>query len=247
MRHSGVRRDQRKSAAAPHAPSRHPFRHVDAVLFDLDGTLVDTTELILASHEHTLRRHLTSGAPRRDTLIRDFGRSLPATLREYALADGAADAATAAERMLETYRAYQRLHHDRLIRPFGGVREVLHELSHRGYLLGVVTSKMEATARLALDAYGLGPFLAVSVFHDDTSRHKPDPDPLLEAARKGGLEVGRTVYVGDSVHDVAAGKAAGMRTIAALWGPFDHAHLNAAGPDDVAASPSDLLTILGPR
>lgn len=217
--------------------------HIDAILFDLDGTLVDTTELIFASHEHTLERHLKRGAPGRDLLLKDFGRSLPETLREYALADEAADAAEAAEQMLQTYRDYQRAHHDRLIQPFPGMREVLEALRDRGYVLGVVTSKIEATARRSMDLYELGSVLPLGVFHDDTPRHKPDPEPLLLAARKGGLECARTAYVGDSVHDVAAGRAAGMWTVAALWGPFDRRDLELEGPDALAESPADLLRI----
>ena len=221
------------------------FEDVQAVLFDLDGTLVDTTELILLSHEHTLRQHLRgTWQPTRKELINNLGRSLVETLHEYAVADEAANVAEASEQMLQTYRDYQQANHDRLIRPFGGMRETLVELRDRGYTLGVVTSKMEATARLALETYELSALLPLGVFHDDTERHKPDPTPLLEAARKGKLNPAGTVYIGDSIHDVAAGKAAGMRTIAALWGPFDPLDLELAGPDAFATSPPDLLRLL---
>lgn len=220
---------------------------IDAILFDLDGTLVDTTELIFTSHEHTLARHLKGGTPGRDVLLRDFGRSLPETLREYALADEAADAAEAAEQMLQTYRDYHRAHHDRLVQPFPGMREALETLRDRGYVLGVVTSKIEATARWSMDLYELGSLMALGVFHDDTTRHKPDPEPLLLAARTGGLDCAQTAYVGDSVHDVAAGRAAGMYTVAALWGPFDRRDLELAGPDALAESPAELLGIFTRR
>lgn len=215
------------------------------MLFDLDGTLVDTTELILRAHEHTLKAHL-KGAwfPSRAELILQQGRSLPQTLLEFATADQAANAAEAAEQMLQTYRDYQLANHDDLIRPFEGVREALEALRERGFKLGVVTSKMEAASRLALDRYDLGEFFPFGVFFDDTTRHKPDPAPLLEAFRKGDLDPGRTVYVGDSIHDVAAGKAAGVRTIAALWGPFERRDLELAAPDAMAASPADLLALL---
>lgn len=218
---------------------------VRAVLFDLDGTLVDTTELIISSHEHTLRQHLRGEwKPTRREILRNVGRSLVETLHDYALADKAADVAEASERMLQTYRDYQRANHDDMIRPFEGMGETLEALRGRGYTLGVVTSKLEANARLALGMYDLGGYFPLGVFHDDTERHKPDPAPLMLALRKGGLEAARTVYVGDSIHDMAAGRAAGVRTIAALWGPFPREDLELERPTAFAGSPRELLELL---
>ncbi len=218
------------------------FSEVRAVLFDLDGTLVDTTELIVSSHEHVLQAHLTgrTSVPRAE-IIRNLGRSLPETLLEYAVADRQADAAERAEQMLQTYRDYQSANHDKMIRPFPGVREMLQGLRERGYALGVVTSKMQATARLALEMYDLQDLLPLGVYHDDTDRHKPDPAPLVEAMLRGGLAPRETAYVGDSIHDMAAGRAAGVRTLAALWGPFDRADLELERPDALVAAPEDLL------
>lgn len=87
----------------------------------------------------------------------------------------------------------------------------------------------------------------MSVFHDETTRHKPDPEPLLLAASKAGIEPGQGTYVGDSVHDMAAGKAAGMRTIAALWGPFEPDELAEAGADILAKTPGSLPALLPGR
>ncbi|MDP9378862.1 MAG: HAD-IA family hydrolase [Chloroflexota bacterium] len=222
-----------------------PFGDVTSVLFDLDGTLVDTTELIISSHEHTLRQHLRSGwQPTRRDILRNVGRSLFETLHDYAVADKAADVAEASEQMLRTYRDYQRANHDDMIRPFEGMSETLGILRERGYTLGVVTSKLEENARLALDMYDLGGYFPLGVFHDDTERHKPDPAPLLLAVRKGGLDAPRTVYVGDSIHDMAAGRAAGMRTVAALWGPFPREDLELEHPEAFAKSPPALLELL---
>ena len=215
-----------------------------AVLFDLDGTLIDTTDLILASCQHTFGRHLKGGCPPREALIATFGRSLPESLLEAAVAEGAADPYALAARMLDTYRAHNDEHHDALIRPFPGVEPMLVALRASGVRLGVVTSKRERSARLGMARYNLGDFFAASIFHDDTVRHKPDPAPLLEAVRRLAVGPGDGVFGGDSGHAGAAGRAAGMRTIAAAWGPFPRADLEAAGPDHVAATPRDVVALV---
>jgi pyrophosphatase PpaX len=220
---------------------------VDAVLFDLDGTLVDTIPLIFACCRHTLATHLPGYNPGRRAIIGNLGRSLDDILFDYAAAAGVGDPGATSRAMLETYRSFQRGNLARLIRPYDGIREALEGLRARRLTLGVVTSKVEWAARETYERYGLGEFLSIGVFHDDTERHKPDPQPLLHAASKGGLDVARTVYVGDSIHDMAAGKAAGMRTIAALWGPSERDDLVRAGADELAARPADLLTIVAPR
>jgi pyrophosphatase PpaX len=217
---------------------------VDAVLFDLDGTLVDTIPLILACYEHTLATHLPGFHPGRQVIISNLGRSLDDILFDYATSGGAANPAALSQTMLQTYRSFQRQALARLIRPYDGIREALDGLRSRGVVLGVVTSKVEWAARECYEYYGLGEFLSIQVFHDDTERHKPDPQPLLLAASKGGLAVERCVYVGDSIHDMAAGKAAGMRTIGVLWGPSSREELLRAGADELAAAPGDLLTIV---
>ena len=216
---------------------------VDAVLFDLDGTLVDTIPLILACYRHTLAVHLPGYDPGRKAIIGNLGRSLDDILFDYAAAAGVADPAAESRAMLATYRAFQRENLSRLIRPYEGMREMLEGLRARGLTLGVVTSKVEWAARECYDYYGLGEFLSIGVFHDDTERHKPDPQPLLHAAGKGGLDVARTVYVGDSVHDMAAGRAAGMISVGALWGPSEPDALRRAGADALAETPLALVSL----
>jgi pyrophosphatase PpaX len=210
------------------------------ILFDLDGTLVDTTDLILRSFRHVFERHLPGREPSRDALIATFGTSLPGVLNEIAAAEGHASPARLGADMLATYREYQHRHHDTLVQPFPGVREMLEALQREGERLGLVTSKMEASARRGLRLVGLEEFFDVAVFHDDTAEHKPRPEPLLLAASRGRVPAEGVMYVGDSTHDIVAGKAAGMKTVAVLWGPFDPAALAAAEPNYTVATPADL-------
>lgn len=214
-----------------------------AVFFDLDGTLVDTTELILASCAHTFERHI-GRVPPREAIVATFGRSLPEVLLEVAREANFDDPQAEAAAMLATYRVHNDEVHDDLIRPFDGVDRLLGELHASGVCLGVVTSKRERTARRGLARYGFERWFDVVVFHDDTERHKPDPEPLLVAASRAGVAPNASVYVGDSTHDIAAGRGAGMTTIAALWGPFPRADLEAAGPDALAEHPADVTSIL---
>jgi pyrophosphatase PpaX len=220
---------------------------VQAALFDLDGTLVNTIPLILASYEHTLGAHLAHIDVPRRVIIGNLGRSLNDILRDYAVAGGAADPDALSDEMVETYRSFQRENIDRLIEPYDGIAEMLSGLHARGLTLGLVTSKVEWAARLSYERYDIARFLSILVFHDDTPNHKPHPEPLLHAAAKAGLVPGRTVYVGDSVHDMAAGRAAGMKTIGALWGPSEPGDLERAGADALASDPRDLLTIVQQR
>lgn len=217
------------------------------ILFDLDGTLVDTTELILESFAYAFECHLPAQLPAREQLIATFGRSLPDTLCELAQEAGAFEPDSVGAAMLETYREFQLAHHDRLIRPIAGIEEALAALAAAGQRMGLVTSKMESFARRGLRQFGLEQYFELGVFHEDTDRHKPDPAPLLLAAERAAVPPGRTVYVGDSVHDVAAGRAAGMRTVAVLWGPFDRLVLESAGPDVLVGAPQDLRRLLSAR
>jgi pyrophosphatase PpaX len=213
-------------------------------LFDLDGTLIDTTELILQSFAHAFDAHLPGRLPTRADLVSTFGRSLPAALLELSVLNGAADPERLADEMLVTYREFQRQHHDTLIQPFDGIGEMLADLEARGYRLGVVTSKMQHFARRGMRIFDLEKYFDVAVFHDDVTRHKPDPEPLLEAARRASVDPREAFYIGDSIHDVVAGRAAGMTTVAVLWGPFERDVLEAVTPHHIVAAPDGLLELL---
>lgn len=213
------------------------------LLFDLDGTLIDTTDLILRSFAHAFDAHLPGRLPSRRDLIATFGRSLPSTLEELTAFSNAADPRALAAEMLATYRDFQREHHDTLIRAFDGVGDALAALHGRGHRLGVVTSKMQRYARRGMRLFDLERHFDVAVFHDDVTRHKPDPEPLLEAARRAGVAPHEAVYIGDSTHDVVAGRAAGMTTVSVLWGPFEREALEAVGPDYFVGTPGELVEL----
>jgi pyrophosphatase PpaX len=199
-----------------------------ALLFDLDGTLVDSIGLILASFRHTFRTHLGQVPPDAQW-IAGLGTPLFTQLRGFTDDDALARAMTA------TYRAYQMEHHDALMRAYEGVPEAMRELRERGHATAVVTSKMRDLAERALRFTGLRDTIDVVIGMEDSTRHKPDPEPVRIALAALGRGAGEALFLGDSPHDIRAGNAAGVITVAAEWGPFAPAELDAARPAHWAA------------
>ena len=143
--------------------------------------------------------------------------------------------------MADTYRAYTDAHHDRLLRSYAGVDRGLAALERTGVRLAVVTSKTHALARRGLTRCGLNHYFDVLVGFDDVTEHKPHPAPVLAALDRLGARPDGALFVGDSPHDIRAGRAARVRTAAALWGPFpeealarESPHLRLADPARIA-------------
>ena len=129
------------------------------------------------------------------------------------------------------------------MREFPGVREALGELVDRSYRLGLVTSKRSSSAGSDLDYFHLTPFFEVVITADDTERHKPDPEPVLLALERLGIDTARATYIGDSPYDLRCAHAAGVLAGAVAWGPFPREVLQAEKPDYWIPQPSDLLTL----
>jgi pyrophosphatase PpaX len=156
---------------------------------------------------------------------------------------GELQAASLVESLVQEYRSCNAANHDRLARPFPAMKPVIAKLRQRGYSLGVVTSKSRQFAERGLRLCGLWDFMSVFISMDDTLRHKPHPEPLLLALEKLRVAPQHAVYVGDSRYDLQAGKAAGVRTVAALWGPVPRSELELENPDSLSRTPEELLKI----
>lgn len=207
------------------------------VLFDLDGTLIDSVRLILDSYHHTLARH--GLPPRTDEFwLRGLGTPLRAQFREWS------EDPTQIEAMVLTYREYNLTHHDQSVTAYPGIVDMVAAVRAAGIRTALVTSKNREGALRGLRVVGLEGTMEVIIGADDVTNHKPHPEPVQRAAEVMGIAPRDAIFVGDSTHDMTSGRAAGTATGAVLWGPFTRSHLAPTGPDHWLESPGDLVDLL---
>jgi pyrophosphatase PpaX len=206
------------------------------VLFDFDGTVVDSGAIILASMKHAAETVLGYVPPDEELMATVGGPGLEAQMQ--ALSPERAD------ELVRVYRAHNEPLHDKL-QACAGMDDVLVALREEGRALGLVTAKRRSTVELAFARVPVGHLFDVVVGGDETERLKPDPEPLLVAAARLEAAVESCAYVGDSPFDIRAAKAAGMHAIGVTWGGIHGGErLAAEGPDAIVNSPSELLGCL---
>ena len=215
-------------------PDTRRLHGFDPVLFDLDGTVVDTVELITESFRHATRTVLGKVLP--DEVI-TAGVGQPLVSQMQALSP------EHAQELYDVYRAYNRERHDELTRGYEGVEEMLVALKAAGRQLGIVTSKSAETAAMAFRVVGLEHHFDVIITASDTTEHKPSPVPIRLCLQRLGAPADEAIYVGDSPFDIQAGAAAGTATAAVAWGVFSREALLAAHPDYLVRSPHELLAL----
>jgi pyrophosphatase PpaX len=205
------------------------------VLFDLDGTLIDSIGLLLASVRHAFEG-FNGRAPTEQEWVAGIGTPLGKQLQAFCETEEQLEAVTT------RYRTFQRAAHDRLTTVFPGTIEVLGTLAAAGHPMGIVTSKSNEMMNRALELTGIAPYMASTIGCDSCTLHKPDPFPVRMALSELGYDASEAVFVGDSPHDINSGNSAGVVSIAALWGPFTQPQLELANPahflDDISALPA---------
>ena len=194
-----------------------------ALLFDLDGTLIDSIGLLLECMQFAFADRTRK--PTTAEWVAGIGTPLRTQLAEWC--DGPDDV----EAMVGRYRDYQDLHLERLTSPFPHVLDTMRWARAEGFPTALVTSKGKGMTKRSLDHVGLGQSFDAVVTFEETTRHKPLPDPVFLALERLGASPERALFVGDSPHDMHAGRAAGVKTAAALWGPFSRVELAVAAPD----------------
>jgi pyrophosphatase PpaX len=206
------------------------------VLFDLDGTVIDSGAIILASMRHAAREVLGEEPPDELLMAAVGGPGLEAQM--HALAPDRV------EELVRVYRAHNEPLHEELV-CCPGIDDVLVRLKDEGRRLGIVTAKRRATVELAFNVLPLEHLFDTVVGGDETARHKPDPEPLLLAASRLDVSPKECAYVGDSPFDIRAAKTADMYAIAVTWGGIhDRARLEAEEPDAIVESAEELLGVL---
>jgi pyrophosphatase PpaX len=207
------------------------------VLFDLDGTLIDSGPIIMASMRHASMTVLGLEPDEERVRAAIGGPGLTAQMRDLD--------PDRVDELVAVYRAHNEPLHSTL-ESFEGVFELLAELDRRGHRLGIVTAKRVATVELAFGRFPLlRDLMQVLVGAEHTERHKPDPDPVLEALRRLGASPDEAVYVGDSPFDIRAGKSAGAFSVAVGWGGIHpDERLLAEEPDALVHSPAEILALV---
>ncbi|TDQ36965.1 pyrophosphatase PpaX [Aureibacillus halotolerans] len=207
---------------------------IKTFLFDLDGTLINTNDLIIASFMHTLERYYPGQYTEKDVL--DF--MGPPLVDSFKALDG-----ERYEEMVQTYRTHNLDHHDTLVTPFVGVKEAVIALHEKGVQLAVVTTKMKETAIRGLRLMGLEEYFSVVIALDDVTNAKPDPEPVLKAMEALGATTDETIMVGDNMHDIESGKRAGVKTACVSWTIKDQTYLKSYAPDYWLEDMSELVPL----
>lgn len=209
---------------------------INTLLFDLDGTLINTNELIIQSFLHTLEKYFPNKYTREDTYA-FIGPSLHDTFVKMD--------ETKVEEMIEVYRKFNHEQHDALVTEFEGVFETIEQLHKKGYKLGIVTTKVRSTVEMGLKLTKLDQFFDCIITLDDVKKAKPDPEPIYKALKLLDAKAEEAMMIGDNYHDILAGKNAGTKTAGVAWALKGADYLKQFHPDYMLDTMSDLLKILG--
>jgi len=213
---------------------------IRTVLFDLDGTILDTNELIFRSFEYVWERKGWTMVTR-ERLTPFMGGKLHDMFRE--TAGVATDEEV--EELIGIYREYNLKHHDALVKPFPHAKETMDQLRSLGVRMGVVTTKIRKTSEMGLKLCGLYEYMETIVTLDDVMNAKPHPEPVLKAVAALGADAASTLMVGDSAADLLAARAAGVRSAGVAWSIKSKEHLMRCGPDYWIESLRELPSIIG--
>lgn len=206
-----------------------------ALLFDFDGTLLDTNELIIETFLYVLNEKFP-GKYKAEDCYRFIGPSLKETFDE--LTPGETEA------MIAKYQDWNGLHHDRLVKHYEGVVETLHTLHDMGIRLAVVSTKRRANIIRGLNVLGVLDLFEWIVGFEDTPYVKPHPAPILFALEKLGVAKEDAIMIGDNFHDIQGGKNAGVRTAGVAWSFRGKAFLEQFHPDYMLEKMEDLIAIV---
>lgn len=182
---------------------------IDTILFDFDGTVMNTNEVIINSWQHTFRT-LESREEDVEKIIRTFGEPLAVTMKK-------TFPQVPVEESIEIYRSYHYDNFGELISLFPGMKELLQHLQDEGFKMALVTSRLKATTMEGLEKYGIKDYFDAVITAEDTDKHKPDPAPIEIALEKLKSAPENSVMVGDSMFDILCARNAGVKSVLVSW------------------------------
>lgn len=209
-------------------------KDINTLLFDFDGTLLDTNELIIQTFLSVLDEHFP-GRFEREDVLHFIGPSLKQTFT--------AIAPERAEELMEQYRTVNKTLHDELVAEYDGVAETLRLLKSRGLKMAIVSTKRGTGIRHGLELMGIEGIFDVIVSLDEVKEPKPDPEPVLLALERLNASPEEALMIGDNSHDIEGGQNAGVRTAGVAWSIKGEAYLAGFGPDYMLQHIRDLLEL----
>lgn len=217
---------------------------ISGILFDLDGTLVDTAPDFVRVVNRMLKEDGKATLPFDEIRAQVSNGARALVNLAYGIDEGHPDYATTRQRLLDLYLA------DICIDSslFTGLQSSLDLCARNGLPWGIVTNKPRLYAAPLMEALNLRPALTSLVCPDDVVNRKPHPEPMYKACMEMDADPLNCIYVGDHIRDIEAGRAAGMQTVAAAWGYIANGdEIHSWGADFIAATPAELYTWLAAR
>ncbi|KAB0444428.1 pyrophosphatase PpaX [Lysinibacillus fusiformis] len=208
---------------------------VKALLFDFDGTLLNTNELIIQTFMHVLNERFPGQFSPKDCL-KFIGPSLKQTFNDIAPGEE--------EALIAKYRAWNLEHHDELVSQYPDVVSTLEQLKAQGILLAIVSTKRNDTIDRGLSILGATHLFDVRIGTDNVKNVKPDPEPVLLALERLGVSKDDAIMIGDNSHDIEAGHRAGVRAAGVAWAIKGEAYLQQYQPEYILHHMTDLLDIV---
>ena len=203
-----------------------------AVIFDLDGTLLNTDLLIHKTFDHVFEKYKPGYILSEEEHLSFLGPTLKDTFARY-LPESMSD------ELIEYYRDYNHAHHEDFVTIYPTVKETLETLKNKGYPLAVVTTKYSKAAYLGLDLFDLTQYFDVVLGMDNVNRVKPDPEGILKAMNQTNCK--KALYVGDNTSDILAGKNAGVHTAGVKWTPKGTSEMEKLNPDLMIDEMKDII------
>lgn len=212
---------------------------INSVIFDFDGTIANTNQVIINSWQHTYMERTGKPGDERE-ILKSFGEPLAVTMKRV-FPDFDVDES------IDIYRSYQVKHFREMIDIFPGVKETIEELKNRGYGVSVVTSRLRNTTREGMQIFGIDHLIDILVTCEDTEKHKPNPEPVLKALEKLGINPDQALMVGDSMMDIKCAHNAGVKAALVSWAEAvsDEERNGPDGPEYYVEKAEDILDIVG--